>query len=482
MSPQITEATAAQAFAENETVAGAIDSIIAELRAAQSSMTGARGPTAELAESYQQYLDRQAAVKGRGAYYPYIGSGLGNGPLVELADGSVKWDMINGIGVHMFGHSDPDLARTALRAALGDTVMQGNLQYNAEAVEMGELLVTEASRGSDLKHCFLINTGAMANESALKVCFQKHAPASRILAFADCFMGRSTTMAQIGDSAAGRVGVPLNVHVDYMPFFDPEQPESSTDYAVKRLSRQLERYPGQHACFVFELIQGEGGFNVAPREFFAPLMELCKEHGVAVWIDEIQTFGRTNEMFHFQELDLGQYVDVVTIGKMSQVCACLFTEHYNPKPGLLSATFIGSTIGLQVGAQMLRRLRDGGYYGPDGRIAQLHAAFRQRMAALVDRHPQWFPAVPHPSGASRVASGVFGGTGGMMRLTPFAGAKDPIVRACNVLFEEGVVAFYCGHEPFHIRFLPPVGVMEPQQFDSVFEILERTLERVADEN
>ena len=56
----------------------------------------------------------------------------------------------------------------------------------------------------------------MANESALKVCQQKTNGAPRVIAFQDCFMGRSTTMAQIGDSAAGRVGIPLNAQVDYM--------------------------------------------------------------------------------------------------------------------------------------------------------------------------------------------------------------------------------------------------------------------------
>ena len=47
------------------------------------------------------------------------------------------------------------------------------------------------------------------------------------------------------------------------------------------------------------------------------------------------------------------------------------------------------------------------------------------------------------------------------------------------MFDDGVIAFYCGRDPFHIRFLPPVGVMEPQQFDDVFRIVESSLERVA---
>src|SRR5690606_12277739 len=132
------------------------------------------------------------------------------------------------------------------------TVMQGNLQFNHDSTEFAELLLNEAARSSRLKHAFLTNSGAMANESALKVCYQRNAPASRVIAFEHCFMGRSTTLAQIGDSAAGRVGVPLNVHVDYMPFYDPSQGAASTEHAQRRLKSYLERYPGQHACFIFE--------------------------------------------------------------------------------------------------------------------------------------------------------------------------------------------------------------------------------------
>lgn len=477
MTTQTTEITTAAALAASPAVAGAIDTIIAELVRSQESITGVRPPVEQLVQTHQDFLDRQMATKGRKPYYSYIGSGLGNGALVQLRDGSVKWDMISGIGVHMFGHGDPDLVATALRAALSDIVMQGNLQFNSSTIECAEDLVAEAGRTSAVRHCFLINSGALANESALKICFQRNAPADRVLAFEHCFAGRTTTMAQIGDSPAGRVGIPLNQPVDYVPFFDPESPEESTRAALDELQEAVRRHPGSHACFMMELIQGEGGFNAAPREFFVALMERCQEHGIAVWADEIQTFGRTTGMFYFEQLGLGELIDVVTIGKLSQVCACLYSEEYNPKPGLLSATFVGSTVALQVGRRILARLRDGGYYGSDGRIARLYAAFEQHVRELVDRHPDWFPPIPKPDGT--VSTRLWGGVGGMMRFTPFGGQRQPILDALHAMFEDGVIAFYCGHDPFHIRFLPPIGVMEPAQFDDVFEIVETALARVA---
>lgn len=482
MTTQTSSATAGRRLAEAPGVAAAIDRLVAELETVQAGLTGARPPRGELVESYEDALDRYGELRGRGLLFPYLGSGVGRGPLVELADGSVKWDLINGIGVHMFGHGEPDLVATAVRAALGDTVMQGNLQCNEDAVAFAELLVAEASRSSELRHCFLTNSGAMANESALKIAMQKRdGRAPRVIAFADCFMGRSTTMAQIGDSAAGRSGLPLSALVDYMPFFDPASPERSAEMALKHLHAIVERYPGQHACFVMELVQGEGGFNVAPPSFLEALMRFCRDRDIAVWVDEIQTFGRTESMYHFEQLGLGSYVDIVTIGKMSQVCACLYTANYNPRAGLLSGTFIGSTVGLQVGRRILERLRDGGYYGPEGRIAQLHEAFRTRAAALVERRPEWFPPVRSDRHLNPTAVGHHGGVGGMMRLTPFGGDKAAVQRLLHVLFESGVIAFHCGHDPYHLRFLPPVGVMEPAHFDPVFEILEAALARTADE-
>jgi len=458
-------------------VAQALDALAASVADARATINDVRPADASRRTQFEDLLDSAANVRGRPLLYPYIGSGLGAGPLVELADGSVKFDMIEGIGVHFFGHSDGDLVRTAVEAALADTVMQGHLQMNAEAITFGRTLVDQAAKSSKLAHAFLCCSGAMANENALKVCMQKHHPADRVLAFSHCFMGRSTTMSQIGDSAAGRVGLPVWAHVDYVPFYDADLARrEGQDAAIKKsvadLEAHIQRYPGRHACFVFELVQGEGGFNQAPADFHKALMEVCKENSIAVSVDEIQTFGRTMRMFCFDALGLGDYVDVVTIGKMSQVCAALFTDDYNPKPGLLSGTFLGSTVGLRVGKRIIERLRDGEYYGDNGAIARHHDIFREHVHALAKKHPDWFPVTAK-------APDIVGGFGGMMRFTPFGGDKQAILSLCKTMFEQGVIAFYCGHGPFHVRFLPPLGVMQEADWPRVFAIVESSLAKVA---
>ena len=471
--PSKAAASVGSALMANPAVSAAVDSIVREVRTASAKVTGVHGPIEGLKEGYESYLKRAAEVRGRGLYYPYLGSGVGNGALVELADGSVKWDMICGIGVQFFGHSEPGLIEAALRGSIEDALKQGNLSGNLSAYDFCETLMAEARKGSRLRHCYVGTSGTMANENALKVCMQKHTPADRVIAFQDCFMGRSLTMSSIGDSAANRVGIPINIHVDYMPFYDPAAAAAMgkakhIDAAVRRLREYVERYPKRHACFIFEMVQGEGGFNVGDRDFFKALMEVCRASNIAIWADEIQTFGRLPSMFAYDHFGLGEYVDVLCVGKMTQSCVTAFTEAYNPGPGLLSGTFLGEGPSFRVGQHVIERLRDGGYYGPTGRIARQHAAFRKHAEALIARRPEWFPRV---ESLTELVSGL----GGMMRLTPFGGDKERVIKACRACFDEGVVLFYCGHGPYHIRMLPPLGVMEESQWPDVFACLERGL-------
>ncbi len=476
-------ATHGEQFMHAAEVEQGIEAIVNAMRAQAAELTDVRPGREELRESYEDLMARAAAARGRGLLYPYLGSGLGNGALVELADGSVKWDMICGIGVHFFGHSDPGVVAASIRGAMTDTIMHGNLQSGFEPYEFSELLLEEAAKGSNLKHCFVAASGALVNENALKLAFQKHGAAPRVLAFRDCFMGRTVTMSQIGDSAGNRVGLPLSTLVDYMPFYDEGEAARSgvqkqIEIGCDHLLDYIKRYPKQHACFIFELVQGEGGFNAAPREYFVELMKICKAHDIAVWDDEVQTFGRTSSLFAFDMLGLGEYVDLVTIGKMSQACATLFTEAYNPGPGLLSATFTGSGSACKAGSEIVRRLLTGGYYGEDGLIAQHHRAFKEHAEAMVAKHPDWFPEIePHRMSPSPVSH--VGGCGGMMRFSPFGGSKEKVGKSLRACYDEGVILFSCGHGPYHIRMLPPLGVMKLEDWPRVFAAVERGLAKVA---
>jgi 4-aminobutyrate aminotransferase-like enzyme len=81
----------------------------------------------------------------------------------------VKLDLINGIGIHILGHSHPSVTKAAVRGALSDAVMQGNLQPNKEYLELSEKMLEIARKGSRLNHIWFATCGTIANENATTI-------------------------------------------------------------------------------------------------------------------------------------------------------------------------------------------------------------------------------------------------------------------------------------------------------------------------
>lgn len=436
--------------------------LLEALKDAKSGIQSAKAPSEELKEHYQNLVERCGKARGANIYYPYLGSGIGNGALVELADGSVKYDFITGIGVHYFGHSHERIVESGIDAALCDTVMQGHLQQNVDQMLLMEAFLELAQKnGSSLAHCFLSSSGATANENALKMIFQKNCPANRMLAFKKCFAGRTMALAQMTDKALYRDGLPVAMEVDYLPFYDADDHEGSIRRAVKVLKSRLERFPKSYAGMCMELIQGEGGYFPGNREFFVEIFKVLKENNIAVWIDEVQSFGRTTEPFAFQHFKLDEYVDLVTVGKMSQVCATFFTENYKPRPGLISQTFTSSTSAIHASLLTLDAMKDG-LFGEDGRIMKLHKKFVSEINALGKKYPKQF-------------TGPFG-LGGMVAFTVFEGDLSKTKEFTNKLFENGVISFIAGKNPTRVRFLMPVMAIDDNDIEEVAKIIDKTMQ------
>lgn len=422
----------------------------------RQQIEGLRAATEDSNEAYQSLLTQMGELRGGGLYYPYLGSGLGNGALVELADGSVKYDMITGIGVHVAGHTNVELIDGQVLAAISDTVMQGNLQQNLDSLYLCDTLVHAAREsGAPLAHCFLSTSGATANENAIKMMYQARFPADRLLAFQNCFAGRTLALAQLTDRPGNRDGLPTTIAVDYIPFYNADDPHSQ-EKTLASLKEHLQRYPKRHAGMCVELIQGEGGYYTAPREFFVAVLELLRSHEIPVFFDEVQTFGRTSRMFAFQHLGLDEFADVVSIGKMSQVCATLFSDAYRPRPGLVSQTFTGSTSAIHAANYILGQLQQT-HFGSGGRNQQVHERFASHFEALHRQHPEWI-AGPW-------------GVGGMVALTAFGGAAEPTKLFLKQLYEAGVIAFPAGSHPMRVRMLPPLLVIRDEEIDHVCQMI-----------
>ncbi len=412
--------------------------------------------------AYARAVRQLERGRGRELFFPLLVAGTGRGARVRLADGTHKLDFIGGIGVYGMGHADRDLLETAVAAAAVDSVFQGHLAPGPEYLRLSKALLRHA--GPRLKHVWLSVSGAMANENALKMIYQRHAPADRVLVFENAFAGRTLAMAELTDKPAFRQGLPLQGNVLHVPFYDPEDP-ASVCRSLDAMDAHLARYPGRVAGMCFELVQGEGGFNTAPREFFVALMERCKRAGIAVWVDEVQTYARTGELFAFRRFGLEDFVDLATAGKTLQGSAVLFSRAYNPKPGLVSGTFAGSTVGMAVGARIIERLEGEGYLGDEGRVTVLARRVDKRFELLCRRLPR--------------AVGGRSGVGAMQAFVPFDGSAEVVKAVVETAFEEGLLVFSAGARPGKVRMLLPVNVTD-EELEAGFSILEKALSRVAE--
>jgi 4-aminobutyrate aminotransferase-like enzyme len=440
---------------------------VPEVRAAAAALVDAVVREAsERALTDKQYADAVKTVgrlRGRPLLLPAIAAGVGRGARMRLADGTTKLDWIGGIGVYAFGHGDRDLLETAAVAAASDVVFQGHLVPGPEYLRVSRALLRHA--GANLHHVWLSLSGAIANENALKVILQKRHPADRVIAFEGNFAGRTTTLAEITDKPGFRDGLPLRGNVLLVPFHDAAHPDP-IGRSLAALDAHLARHPKQVAAMLFELVQGEGGIRTAPREFFTALMQRCRAAGVTVWVDEVQTFARTGELFAFRTLGLEEWVEVVTVGKVLQGSAALFARELNPRPGLVSGTYAGATVGMAVGARIIERLEEEGFLGAEGRVALLGRRVERRFEALAKRCPD---------AVSRVE-----GIGAMHAFVPFDGKAEVADAVMRAAFEEGLVVFTGGSHPSRIRLLLPVNTTD-EELEAGFAMLEKALRRVAAE-
>lgn len=445
-----------QQIGESQSITKLISDLVGEVTKLNAQLTEVKPPSNEWATSGKGEMERTGKVRGRPLHYEYLGSGAGQGPYVELVDGSVKLDLINGIGIHLMGHANPRVMKAAVRGALSDIVNQGNLQPNREYTQMLDKIVALAGRKSRIKHGWLATCGTMANESALKITRQKRTPARMVLCFKNAFSGRSTMMAELTDNPSYKVGLPEYNEMLRLPFYDKRDPQSA-EKTLRMMKDHVAKHEGNISTFVFEPMLGEGGYMPAPKEFFVPLLDFCKERKIIVWADEIQTFTRTGEMFAFETLDIGQYIDICTIAKTAQVGMTLYTEEMNPAPGLIAGTFSGSSSALAAGCEIIDMLQEG-YLGPNGRIMQIHNKFIGMLNELNQTTCK---------GKLQDAEGL----GLMIAVTPLDGKKETVDKLLKKLFAKGMVAFSCGKDPMRIRFLIPAVIQ-----DSDIEVARKILE------
>ncbi len=235
-----------------------------------------------------------------------------SGSVVTDVDGNTFIDFCGGIGCLNVGHARPEVVAAAHAAAERVTHACFQVTGYEEYVAVCEALCRLAP-GSFDKKAVLLSTGAEAVENAVKTA-RRHTKRGAVLAFDHAFHGRTLLgMTLTGKAAPYKQGFgPMAPDVYRLPYPSPYRDLS----IVGRLETALMPHvrPEDLAAVILEPVQGEGGFTVAPREFFAELRAFCDKYGIVLIADEVQTgVGRTGTMFATEQL--GFVPDLTTVAK-----------------------------------------------------------------------------------------------------------------------------------------------------------------------
>ena len=224
----------------------------------------------------------------------------GRGSRLWDTSGKEYIDLMSGLGVTILGHSHPRVS-AAIAEQASAILHTTNLYYIEPQDKLAQLLVQNSFEGK----CFFCNSGAEANEGALKLARKHHyaseSPRSRVVCAMSSFHGR--TMATL--SATGR---PLG----WAPF-SPAMP--GFEHVLLNDIDGLEKAVGADtAAVMLEPVQGEGGVYPASGEYLKAARSFCDRTGALLILDEVQTgLGRTGDLFAWQEH--GVVPDVMTLAK-----------------------------------------------------------------------------------------------------------------------------------------------------------------------
>ncbi len=239
-------------------------------------------------------------------------------------------DLYGGHGVISIGHSHPHYVKR-LEEQLEKIGFYSNAVQNSLQRELAEKL-GKVSGYNDYQ-LFLCNSGAEANENALKLA-SFYTGKSRVIAFNNGFHGRTSAAVTVTDNIV--IKAPLNAQqsVTFLPL-----------NAIESLKKEVEK--GDVCAVIIEAIQGVGGLDEGSTTFFKQLEVLCNEFGVILILDEVQSgYGRTGKFFAHQYH--GIRPDIISVAKGMgngfPIGGVLIAPHIKPNYGMLGTTFGGNHL------------------------------------------------------------------------------------------------------------------------------------------
>ncbi len=291
----------------------------------------------------------QEAVMNTYGRFP-IALEKGKGSYLWDADGKQYLDFVAGIAVCSLGHSNDELNK-ALKEQAEKLWHVSNLYWIKPQVELAEKLV----KASGLDRAFFCNSGAEANEAAIKLARKyfyrrKEGQKKEIIVFKDSFHGRTlATLTATGQPKYQEGFAPLAGGFIYADFNDLASVEAAVN---------------ENTCAIMlEPVQGEGGIKPANLDFLKGIRKLCDQEGILLIYDEVQCgLGRTGKFFAFQ--NYGVSPDIITLAKGLgggfPIGAMLATEEAAAgfAPGDHASTFGGNFLATAVAGKVVEIISD----------------------------------------------------------------------------------------------------------------------------
>lgn len=256
----------------------------------------------------------------------------GSGNLLYDSEGNEILDMFPGWAVSGIGHCHRKVV-SAIESQARELLHIDNTFYIPNQGKLAKLLSVRGFGGK----CFFCNSGAEANEAALKLA-RKHTSKEKykFITAEGSFHGR--TFATVAATAQPKYHdgfLPMLPGFEYVPFND--------------IGALKAAFSDEVAAFLVEPIQGEGGINIATAEYLHAARELCDENGALLILDEVQTgMGRTGKWFGYQHFDI--VPDIITLAKALgggvAIGAMMATEQVSASlvPGSHASTFGGNPL------------------------------------------------------------------------------------------------------------------------------------------
>lgn len=262
-------------------------------------------------------------------------------------EGKHYYDFTSGIGVNALGYCDDGWVK-AVSAQAARIQHMSNYYYCTPNVELAEKL----AKASGLCRSFFCNSGAEANECAIKIArkYGEKKGAHKIITLNNSFHGRTlTTLAATGQDAFHQIFTPLTEGFVYAEGNDIADLESKLDGSV--------------CAVMLESVQGEGGVVPMDEDYLKAVRALCDQHDILLILDEVQTgVGRTGHFFSYQ--GCGILPDVVTtakgLGGGLPIAVCIAGEKVKDifAPGMNGSTFGGNPVASAGALEVVSRVAD----------------------------------------------------------------------------------------------------------------------------